>query len=74
MPLRCRKMRGYGSWCMGWKEAERLPPGPPGNGPGIFFYCIVGLIVLTCGKVALETGNPAALLIGLGIIAGVMKS
>jgi hypothetical protein len=68
-------MRGYGSWCIGWREAERAPPGPPGppGKPGGVFWCVIALIIFVCIKVAIE-GNPFAILIGLLILAGAIKA
>jgi hypothetical protein len=62
-------MRGYGSWSIGWREAENksYKPDNSGNGCLLVFF---GLIVLTSFKVAIETGNFLAFLIGLAVIAG----
>lgn len=70
--MRSSRMRGYGSWCIGWREAERKPY-QGGGGPGIFFYGFIILLVISCIKVAIETGNPTAFIIGLAVIAGVFK-
>lgn len=70
--MRSHRMRGYGAWCQGWRDAERLPPGPPGS-PGIFFWCFVILILFACLQTAIQ-GNPFALLIGLAILAGALKA
>lgn len=71
--MRCHRMRGYGAWCAGWREGERRGGGG-GGGPGIFFYGFMLLVVLSFFKVALETGNPMAFVLGLAVIAGVIKS
>lgn len=71
--MRCSRMRGYGSWSIGWREGERLPPQPPGR-PPMFFYVLVAIVLIVCVRVAFETGNPMALLIGLGVLMGIMKS
>lgn len=70
--MRSSRMRGYGSWCMGWREAERKPS-PPSGGPGIFFFAFMALVVFSCVKVAIETGNPMAFLIGLAVVAGIFQ-
>ena len=64
-------MRGYGAWCQGWRDAQRLPPGPP-HKPGIFFWSFIGLVVFACFQVALQ-GNPLAILFGLAILAGAIQ-
>lgn len=68
--MRCHRMRGYGVWCAGWREGERRG----GGGPGIFFYGFMLLVVFSFFKVALETGNPMAFVLGLAVIAGIIKS
>lgn len=68
-------MRGYGSWSIGWREGERQrgqPSGDPGSGM-IFLYAFMALVVFCCFKVAVETGNFVAVLIGLGVVAGLLK-
>jgi hypothetical protein len=70
--MRCSRMRGYGSWCIGWREGERLPPGPPSK-PGIFFYGFMALVVFSCVKVGIETGNFMGFLLGLAVVAGLVK-
>lgn len=70
--MRSSRMRGYGSWSMGWREGERTPS-PPSSGPGILFYGFMLLVVVSFVKVAIDTGNPMAFLIGLAVIAGVIK-
>lgn len=69
--MRSHRMRGYGAWCQGWRDAERLPPGPPQR-PGIIFWGFIVLVLFSCIQVALQ-GNPMALLIGLAVLAGVLK-
>lgn len=71
-------MRGYGAWCLGWYEAERDRGGgggPPGNNGGcmVLFMCLVGLFALSCFRVAFETGNMMGVLLGLAVIAGLVK-
>jgi hypothetical protein len=70
--MRNHRMRGYGAWCQGWRDAERLPPGPP-HKPGILFWGFIGVLVFTFLKVTLETGNPMGILLGLAVLAGVVK-
>lgn len=70
--MRCSRMRGYGSWCMGWREAERKPS-PPSKDPGIFFWAVVAMIVFSFLKVAVETGNTTGLLIGIAVVIGVIQ-
>jgi hypothetical protein len=69
--MRCSRMRGYGAWCQGWRDSERLPPGPP-HKPGIFFWSFIGLVVFACIQVAAQ-GNPLALLFGLAILVGAIQ-
>lgn len=69
-------MHGYGAWCLGWWEAERdRGPSPPGNGGGcmVLFVCLVGLFALSCFRVAFETGNGMGIVLGLAVIAGLVK-
>lgn len=70
--MRSHRMRGYGAWCQGWRDAERLPPGPPGS-PGSVFWIFIGLVVLACVQTAIQ-GHPFALLLALAILAGAMKA
>lgn len=67
-------MRGYAFWCMGWDENDPSP-GPPGNNGGcmVLFMCLVGLFALSCFRVAFETGNMMGVLLGLAVIAGLLK-
>lgn len=69
--MRNHRMRGFGSWSLGWWEAERLPPGPP-HKPGCFFWGFIALVLFSCIKVALE-GHPFALLLGLAVLAGAIQ-
>jgi hypothetical protein len=73
--MRCKRMRGYGSWCMGWREGERLPPGPSGNGGCVmaFVYGFLILLAFTFFKVGIESGNGLAFIFGLAVIAGLLK-
>lgn len=70
--MRNHRMRGFGSWSLGWWEAERLPPGPP-HKPGIIFWGILALLVFCCLQSAVS-GHPFALVIALAILAGALKS
>lgn len=69
------RMRGYGSWSIGWREGERAGPPPSGNpwGCGVVAVLFIILLLFTCLKVALETGNGMALLIGLAVVAGIVQ-
>lgn len=69
--MRSSRMRGYGAWCQGWRDAQRTPPGPP-RGPGAAFWYLLAVVLFSCLQVALQ-GHPFALLIGLAILAGVIK-
>ncbi|NDD54931.1 hypothetical protein EBZ39_13885 [bacterium] len=71
--MRSSRMRGYGSWCMGWREAERKPSPPSSEGPGIFFFAFMALVVFSCAKVAIETGNPMSFLLGLAVVVGIFQ-
>jgi len=70
-------MRGYGSWCLGWREGERpfhKQPSGDGNGCGLLAYGFLILVALTFFKVAIETGNGLGFIFGLAIILGLLKS
>lgn len=69
--MRSHRMRGYGAWCQGWRDAERLPPGPP-RSPGILFWGFIALVLFSCLQTALQ-GNPFALLVGLAVLAGAIQ-
>lgn len=68
--MRSSRMRGYGAWCQGWRDGQRLPPSQ--GGPGIFFWLFILLVLVTCVQVAIQ-GHPFALLLGLAVLAGAMK-
>jgi hypothetical protein len=73
--VRCKRMRGYGSWSIGWREGERQrgqPLGDPGCGM-LFLYAFLALVVFCCLKVTIETGNFMGVLIGLAVVAGLLK-
>lgn len=75
--MRSSRMRGYGSWCMGWREGERRSGGGGGDGGGCGTLAAVlffGLLAFSCFKVAVETGNIMGVVLGLAVIAGVVKS
>jgi hypothetical protein len=69
--MRSSRMRGYGSWTIGWREGERLPPGPS-QGPGCLFWGFIAVLLYTCVQVAIQ-GHPFALLLGLAILIGAVK-
>jgi hypothetical protein len=69
--MRSSRMRGYGAWNQGWRDAQRTPPGPSG-GPGIFFWLFILLVLVTCVQVAIQ-GHPFAILLGLAVLAGALK-
>lgn len=69
--MRCSRMRGYGSWSIGWREGERLPPGPP-HKPGCLFWAFIGLVLYACVVTALQ-GHPFAIILGLAILGGALK-
>lgn len=66
--MRSSRMRGYGSWCTGWREGGRMPSSPSG-GPGILFWAFMALVVFSC----LKAGGTMGLILGLAVIAGVIK-
>lgn len=67
-------MRGYGSWCMGWREGERLPPGNNGGGGClIILIVLVPLLLFSLIKTAAETGSGLPILFGVAIIMGLVK-
>lgn len=69
MPLRSKNMRGYGSWSMGWKEAERNP-GPPGDNSG----CLIpaGILIILIAWASIQAGG-LGILFGLAAIAGILN-
>lgn len=75
--MRSSRMRGYGSWSIGWNEARRKSNLPPNNndnnGCAILFLGFSFLFLISCFKVSFETGSPLAIFIGLAAIAGTLK-
>lgn len=73
--MRSSRMRGYGSWCIGWNEASRKQNQPSNNGNGCALFLIgFGILFLISSiKVCFETGSPLALFFGLAVIAGIIK-
>ena len=73
--MRSHKMRGYGAWCQGWNDAERRsgPPSPGNGGCGMWVLAFMLLLAFSFFKVALETGNGMGLVLGIAVIAGVLK-
>lgn len=69
--MRSSRMRGYGAWNQGWRDAQRLPSGPP-SPPGCLFWGFMGVILYACTMTAIQ-GHPFALVIGLAILAGALK-
>jgi hypothetical protein len=69
-------MRGYGSWCIGWNEANRKSPPPQNDNNGcgmtvlaLFFI----LLALCCFKASFDTGSPLGFLFGICVIMGFIK-
>lgn len=73
--MRSHRMRGYGAWCMGWRDGERRSSPPPGNGwgCGVLVLVFVVLLVFSSVRVALETGSFYSILIALAVIAGILN-
>jgi hypothetical protein len=74
--MRSSRMRGYGSWCIGWREGERrspVPPQEPGGCGMLMFLGFMLLVVVSFLKTSFETGNPMGLILGLAVVAGVVK-
>lgn len=71
-------MRGYGSWCLGWKEGEKASYEPNTNNNGgcgtTVVVCFVLLVAFSFFKVAIESANGLAFILGIAVIAGLMKS
>jgi len=70
-------MRGYGSWCVGWREGERTPyrPNNDNNGCGMaFVYGFIILLAISFFKVSIESGSGLAFIFGLAVLAGLFKS
>ena len=70
--MRSSRMRGYGSWTIGWREHKIIEPGPP-SPLRFILWAFLGLVLCVCLNTALQ-GHPLALLFGLAIIAGALKS
>lgn len=73
--MRSHRMRGYGAWCMGWRDGGRRSGPPSGNGwgCGVLVLLFAALLVFTSVRVALETGSGLALLLGFAVIMGIVK-
>lgn len=72
--MRCSRMRGYGSWSMGWNEAQRKPSPPSNNnGCGLLMGLFFLLLALCLFKASFDTGSPLGLLFGICVIAGFLK-
>lgn len=75
--MRSSRMRGYGSWTIGWREGERKSNFPDNNnnnnGCAPLFIGLAILILFSSIKVTLETGNILALLIGIAMVCGIIK-
>lgn len=67
--MRCSRMRGYGSWSIGWREGERLPPGKP-NGGCMFIFCGIVVLAALC---SFAQGTGMGFILGLAIILGMFK-
>lgn len=66
-------MRGYGSWTIGWREGGRLPPSEPSGCGTILLFSFFAILVISFFRVGIETGNPMGFLLGLAVVAGVIK-
>jgi len=74
--MRSKRMRGYGSWSIGWKEAERTSNRSFNKDPGfgmVILYGFMILLVMTLFQVAVQTGNFLGFLLGIAILAGLAK-
>lgn len=71
--MRCSRMRGYGSFCLGWKEAERTKYEPSNNSGGGCLLIFFTLLAFSFFKVAVETGNFVGFLLGIAVIAGALN-
>lgn len=74
--MRSSRMRGYGSWCIGWNEGSRKQPTPPPSNNGgcmIIFLIFIILLVFSSFKASFETGSPLGIFLGLAIVAGLLK-
>lgn len=68
-------MRGYGSWTIGWNEADRKSNLPTNNNNGCV-WIIIGLGILffiSSVKATIETGNLFGICIGIAVLAGIIK-
>lgn len=78
--MRFRRMRGYGSWSIGWREGERRGSFQPRNngnnngglGPIILFGFLI-LTAITLVQVSIQTGSLLGILIGIALVAGILK-
>jgi hypothetical protein len=72
--MRSKRMRGYGSWCIGWNESNRNET-PSSNNSGCL-WILIGLGVLffiSSLKVTMETGNLFSICIGIAVLCGIIK-
>lgn len=73
--MRCKRMRGYGSWCIGWNEAKNKPYEPNNNtgcgivGLGLFFI----LLAICFVKASIDTGSPLGVLLAISVLTGFVK-
>lgn len=67
--MRSSRMRGYGSWCMGWKDAPRTGPDNNNNPSGclIIFFIVLAFCFF---KAAIEVGSGWGFIFGLALLAG----
>jgi hypothetical protein len=73
--MRSSRMRGYGSWCIGWNEGKNKNIEPPSNNNGCLFIFIIFVILLIISsfKASFQTGSPLGIIFGLAILAGLLK-
>lgn len=68
--MRSSRMRGYGSWTIGWREGERLPPGEPNNNGCMLVFCGIVVLAAFC---CFTQGTGMGFLLGIAIILGMVN-
>lgn len=67
--MRCCRMRGYGSFCIGWNEAQRTKYEPDNNNNGCLAI-IAAVFVICLISAMISVGTFWGFVIGLAILVG----